>query len=464
MKPYILLFLLLWGSSLLPAQSHTWTYPVGDYLMHLQIDTTYQTSENGIQKPSGFKVARLDVLSRQDQRYIQSLHPEQAGSIWNWGYRFDNALTVFDANFDGYPDVRLKNFNGSYWNSATWYLFDPKAELFVHDTVLSYANGPNFDLFTHTFHHSWRLGLGEFGHETYLWEDGQWVLIANENDLDTLGGMVEYVTTLLVREGDEMHEFPEHAQGACYDLPPGYDCSLLQRAVDANPDLLPSLYNGPGPSIRGNHSLTKAGHSFYVKCDTHLINPDINGKPLYYFDIDRIDVYDDESSDHIQSFRPIEGDGLNTNYYTPQSLITVKDYNYDLHPDLRIPNSEMMYLTTYSFYLWHPESNSYQYDSTLSNTYSPEFDAKTRTVHHTWHVGVNFFAHEVYELEGSQWVLLARETEMYMDAEELEGSLRVRVNGEMKDFHEEAEGGCHHVSRGCNLLERAREIQERGSK
>lgn len=440
-------------------------------MVHLQMDTTDELAGFYGGDDFGYRVKRVDVLSRKGQQYIQTLTAEQAGSISSLDPK--DMLSIFDANFDGYPDFSLHNVNGSYWNSASWFLFDPQRNCFVHNPVLSDANGPQFDLFTHTFHHPWRLGRSEFGHETYLWEEGKWVLIARETDIDLEGEMNDYETTLKVRLGEEMVVANEYSLGPCYESPPGQNlsssdfpnssgCNLIHRALKANPDLLSRLNQPPALFNDAQKAKIKSRHAFYVKCDTHLINPDFNGKPLYFFDIVRIDVYDQNSTRLIQSFRPIGCEDLRTTYHSPGKLIKLKDVNSDLYPDLVLPNHEMMYLSSFTFYRWHPETNLYQYDSTLSNTYSPNFDRKTRTVHHTWHIGVNYFAHEIYQWNGVGWELLAREEEMYIDEKKgLENSLVVRVKGDLRSYPAEAQGGCHHVEPECTLLERAMEIRKR---
>ena len=121
----------------------------------------------------------------------------------------------------------------------------------------------------------------------------------------------------------------------------------------------------------------------------------------------------------------------------------------------------MMYLYPATFYIWHPETQTFHYDRTLSATYSPDFDRKTKTVHHTWHVGVSEFGHEVYQWKGRKLELLAREVEYSGLTEEgLSSYLEVRVNGKMVSFDDLAEGHAHHVDPDCTLLERAMAIRK----
>jgi len=51
----------------------------------------------------------------------------------------ETALTVVDANFDGYQDLQLLSFCSAKTCSYNFYLYDPKANRFVLDKFLSRA-------------------------------------------------------------------------------------------------------------------------------------------------------------------------------------------------------------------------------------------------------------------------------------------------------------------------------------
>ena len=447
----------------------TWTYPVGDFLFHLQFDTTHEYTGYAKSDPQwgeyfGHEVLQVDVMNRADQRFVQTLRPQGAGSYYLNSYTYERALKVFDANFDGFPDVSLNDVNGSYWHARTWYMYEPESGTFVYDSILSMANSPVIDPLTHTFHHSWRIGMGEFGHETYLMENGEWVLIAEEIDFDPLEDSMAY-TRFKVHNGTELEEFPDLADGSCYGA--GFShgaCGILDRALAANPGLKARLAAMPSRNIPGIRSAETKNFIFYVEIDTNLVNPDWMGRAIYDFDIDRVHVVRKDDRSLIQSFVPIGCDGIEINSYneyTPTNLLTLKDYNFDGYLDMRLPNMAMMYLYPATFYIWHPETQTFHYDSTLSATYSPEFDRKTKTVHHSWHVGVSEFGHEVYQWKGRKLELLASEIEYSGLTEEgLLNSFQVRVDGKMLDFDDLSEGFPHHTGRKCELLQRAMAIRE----
>ena len=446
----------------------TYTYPVGEFLFHLQYDTVhdngYAKSDPEWHRSFDTEVLRVDVVRRDDQRFVQTLRPQGAGCYYLNTYSYDRALRVFDANFDGYPDVSLDNINGSYWFTRTWYLYDPKLEVFVLDSVLSSVNSPVIDPITHTFHSSWRIGMGEFGHATYLWENGEWVLIAEEIDENPLEDSIAR-TYFKVHNGKELEEFPDLALGSCYGMGLSHgSCGILERALAANPGLKTRLAAMPSRNIPGIRSAENKEFIFYVEIDTNLVNPDWNGRAIYDFDIDWVHVLRKPDKVHIQSFAPIGCDMIEINDYngyTPTNLITLKDYNYDGYMDMRLPNMAMMYLYPATFYIWHPETQTFHYDSTLSATYSPEFDRKTKTVHQTWHIGVNEFGHEVYQWNGRKLELLARELQYTtFDEEGTAMSLDVRVNGKIVSMDELAKGYPHHMEGECDLLQRVMEIRK----
>ncbi len=93
----------------------------------------------------------------------------------------ETALTVVDANFDGYQDLQLLSFCSAKTCSYNFYLYDPKANRFVLDKFLSGLSSPAFDPAKKQVSQGWLLSAYEGGSETYQYgNDGQYTLIGKQ--------------------------------------------------------------------------------------------------------------------------------------------------------------------------------------------------------------------------------------------------------------------------------------------
>jgi len=91
-------------------------------------------------------------------------------------------LTTVDANFDGYQDLQLMSQCGATGNcSYDFYLYDPKANQFIHNDFLSTLTTPSFDQERKQVTTSSNSSASDWQNETYQYEnDGRYTLIHRE--------------------------------------------------------------------------------------------------------------------------------------------------------------------------------------------------------------------------------------------------------------------------------------------
>lgn len=87
--------------------------------------------------------------------------------------RVQSVLTTVDANFDGYQDLQLMSQCGATGNcSYDFYLYDPKANRFVHNDFLSNLGTPSFDQAKKQVTTSSNGSASDWQNETYQYENG----------------------------------------------------------------------------------------------------------------------------------------------------------------------------------------------------------------------------------------------------------------------------------------------------
>jgi hypothetical protein len=93
-----------------------------------------------------------------------------------------SVLAVVDANFDGHQDLQLLSQCGGTGNcSYDFYLYDPKANEFVHNDFLSSLSTPSFDQAKKQVTTSSNGSASDWQNETYQYEnDGRYTLIHRE--------------------------------------------------------------------------------------------------------------------------------------------------------------------------------------------------------------------------------------------------------------------------------------------
>ncbi|MFZ0277365.1 MAG: hypothetical protein WAL60_10690 [Candidatus Sulfotelmatobacter sp.] len=93
-----------------------------------------------------------------------------------------SVLAVVDANFDGYQDLQLLSQCGGTGNcSYDFYLYDPKANQFVHNDFLSNLTTLSFDQAKKQVTTSSNSSVADWQSETYRYDDdGRYILIHRE--------------------------------------------------------------------------------------------------------------------------------------------------------------------------------------------------------------------------------------------------------------------------------------------
>jgi len=96
--------------------------------------------------------------------------------------RVQSMLSTVDANFDGYQDLQLLSQCGATGNcSYDFYLYDPKANQFVHNDFLSSLGTPSFDQAKKQVTTSSNSSASDWQNETYQYEnDGHYTVIRRE--------------------------------------------------------------------------------------------------------------------------------------------------------------------------------------------------------------------------------------------------------------------------------------------
>lgn len=113
-----------------------------------------------------------------------------------------DVLTAVDANFDGYKDLQLLSGCGATGNcSYDFYLYDPKANRFVHNDFLTSLTTPSFDqgkkqVTTHS-----NSSASDWSTETYQYHDGQYTLIYRQESSWDRDRQVVTVNTYELRNG-----------------------------------------------------------------------------------------------------------------------------------------------------------------------------------------------------------------------------------------------------------------------
>ena len=116
--------------------------------------------------------------------------------------KMKDVLTAVDANFDGYKDLQLLSNCGATGNcSYDFYLYDPKANQFVHNDFLTSLTSPSFDqakkqVTTHS-----NSSAADWNTETYQYRDGQYTLIYRQESSWDRDGQVVTVNTYELRNG-----------------------------------------------------------------------------------------------------------------------------------------------------------------------------------------------------------------------------------------------------------------------
>lgn len=81
-----------------------------------------------------------------------------------------------DINFDGHNDICIKNYEGAYTSTYSYWLYDEKSIRFKHCKVLDEIKNPAIIKDKKELCSSWHSGLSEFHLEKYFWEKDSLIL------------------------------------------------------------------------------------------------------------------------------------------------------------------------------------------------------------------------------------------------------------------------------------------------
>jgi hypothetical protein len=123
----------------------------------------------------------LDISAGPSNEVIQTIENTSDPSLIEPA-RVRSALTTVDANFDGYQDLQLLSQCGATGNcSYDFYLYDPKANQFIHNDFLSNLGTPSFDQAKKQVTTSSNGSASDWQNETYQYENsGHYTLIHRE--------------------------------------------------------------------------------------------------------------------------------------------------------------------------------------------------------------------------------------------------------------------------------------------
>lgn len=119
----------------------------------------------------------IEVLDRATGKRVQVIRDFYADP---WG-ESDTSLTLVDANFDGHPDLMIGGSSGGAGPNSTdnFFLFDPKSRRFVFDQALSDLPQIGFDAHRKQVTSAHRNSCCSHSSETWRYEGGHLVEIAN---------------------------------------------------------------------------------------------------------------------------------------------------------------------------------------------------------------------------------------------------------------------------------------------
>jgi hypothetical protein len=121
-----------------------------------------------------------NVEIREGSEIVQTIdNSTDSGAIYPAPAK--RVLIVVDANFDGYKDLQLLSNCGATGNcSYDFYLYDPKAQQFVHNEFLSSLTTPAFDWQNKQVTSTSNSSAHDWENETYEYKDGDYTLIHRE--------------------------------------------------------------------------------------------------------------------------------------------------------------------------------------------------------------------------------------------------------------------------------------------
>lgn len=198
-------------------------------------------------------------------------------------------------------------------------------------------------------------------------------------------------------------------------------------------------------------------HEFEITVDTTREYNEYTEDIQISYSIPKVKVKEKATDKVIQTIYP--PDSKEIDYIHDSSLaVIIIDANFDGYMDIAIRDWPMMYLSTFSYYLYSPEKGKFVLNNPLSTSYSPEIDPETKTFHHFWHIGVTTFSHQVYLLIDGKWELIAFEEEdnmmMQMDSTaQISWYGEIKIGNKMVSMPDWGSRICHNMP--CDLTRHA---------
>ncbi|RZJ66656.1 MAG: hypothetical protein EOO50_09025 [Flavobacterium sp.] len=93
-------------------------------------------------------------------------------------------------------------------------------------------------------------------------------------------------------------------------------------------------------------------------------------------------------------------------HFSEMSFTISQDVNFDGFSDISVSNYTGMYTMTLCFWLYDQESKSFVHEPSLDSIANPDFDARTKRIYSSWHVGLSEFGEDVYAWKNGKAVLL----------------------------------------------------------
>jgi len=121
----------------------------------------------------GRVVTKIEIF--KDNKNIQTIKPE---IFIHEPYLDSNFIFQYiDVNFDGQKDIVLVNWISTSLYTTSWYwIFDPNTQKFLEDSSLNHLMNVQVDQNKKCIYTYWRIGMNEFGHAIYQWENNKLIL------------------------------------------------------------------------------------------------------------------------------------------------------------------------------------------------------------------------------------------------------------------------------------------------
>lgn len=187
-KQLVLIALFSICTSLLSAQNNTLSGVIVKGNSHdfvIRVDTVHDYNKYISDSMHYFNIHAVEIYQtgakeyqQSDPKFLQNF-PLKVEQLELW--RYDEIPTRFvDVNFDGYKDFEILFFPGMYWNNYQYFIYNPNKKEFTKDPYLVELSDPTFHHEKEYVHYNWHVGVNEFGHAVYRWQNDQLVLIGEE--------------------------------------------------------------------------------------------------------------------------------------------------------------------------------------------------------------------------------------------------------------------------------------------